>query len=72
MFDDMEEPIVEIAVWTAARDEALKKVTEDTMDDEDELSPQVLDANRQKYKEMLSSLAVRDATEEENRKTSGI
>ena len=27
VFDDMEEPIVEIAVWTTAREEALKKVT---------------------------------------------
>ena len=35
------------------------------MADEGELSPQVVDANRQKYKEMLSSLALRDATEEE-------
>ena len=42
------------------------------MTDEGELSPQVLDANRQKYKEMLSSLAVRDATEEEYRKYKGI
>ena len=34
------------------------------MADEGELSPQVVDANRQKYKEMLSSLALRDTTEE--------
>ena len=39
------------------------------MADEGELSPQVLDANRQKYKEMLSNLALREATEEEYRKT---
>ena len=64
VFDDMEEPTVEIAVWTTAREEALKKVTEEAMADEGELSPQVVDANRQKYKEMLSSLALRDATEE--------
>ena len=51
--------------------EALKKVTEDMMADEGELSPQVLDANRQKYKEMTSSFAVRDATEEEYRKAKG-
>ena len=68
MFDDTEEPTVEIAMWTTAREEALKKVTEDTMADERELSPQWLDANRQKYKKMLSRLAVRDATEEEYRK----
>ena len=68
----MKEPTVEIAVWTTSREEALKKVTEDTMIDEGELSPQVLDANRQKYKEMLSSLALRDATEEEYRKARGI
>ena len=67
VFDDME-----IAVWTTAREEALKKVTEDAMTDEGELSPQMLDGNRQKYKEMLSSLALMDATEEEYRKTSGI
>ena len=33
VFDDMEEPTVEIAVWTTAREEALKKVTEDAMAD---------------------------------------
>ena len=31
MFEDMEEPTVEIAGWTTAREEALKKVTDDTM-----------------------------------------
>ena len=72
VFDHMEEPTVEIAVWTTAREEALKKVTDDAMADEGELSSQVLDANGRKYKEMLSSLAMRDATEEEYRKTSGI
>ena len=34
VFEDMEEPTVEIAVCTTAREEALKKVTEDTMTDE--------------------------------------
>ena len=72
VFQDMEERTVEIAVCTTAREGALKKVTKDAVADERELSPQVLDANRQKYKEMLSSLAVRDATEEEYRKTRGI
>ena len=72
VFDDMEEPTVEIAVWTTAREEALKKVVEEAMANESELSPQVVDANRQKYKEMLSSLALRDATEEEYRKARGI
>ena len=61
--------MVEIAVWTTAREEALKKVTWDTMVDEGSLSPKVLDSNRQTYKEMMSSLAVMDATEEEYRKT---
>ena len=65
VFEDMEEPTVEIVVWTTLRDESLKEVTEGTMIDEGELSPKVLDFNRQKYKEMMSSLAVRDATEEE-------
>ena len=72
VFDDMEEPTVEIAVWTTAREEALKKVTEDAMADEGELSPQLLDENRQKYNEMLSSLALRDATEEEYRRASDL
>ena len=63
VFDDTEEPTVEIAVWTTAREEALKKVSETAIEDEAELSPQV-DENRQKYKDMLSSLAMRDATEE--------
>ena len=72
VFDDMEEPTVEIAVWTTAREEALKKVTEEAVADEGELSPQVVDANRQKYKEMVSSLALRDATEEEYRKARGV
>ena len=71
-FDDMEEPTVEIAVWTTALEEALKKVSEEAMADEGELSPQVVDANRQKYKDMLSSLALRDATEEEYLKTRGV
>ena len=32
----------------------------------------MLDVNRQKYKEMMSSLTVRDATEEEYRKAKGM
>ena len=72
MFDDMEERTVEIAVWTTAREEALKKVSEEAMTDECELSPQVVDANRQKYKDILSSLALRAATEEEYRKNRGV
>ena len=72
MFDDMEEPTVEIAVWTTTREEALRKVAEKAPKDEGELSPQVVDENRQKYKDMLSSLAMRDATEEEYRKTRGV
>ena len=31
-FDDMEEPTVEIAAWTTAREEALKKVSEEQAD----------------------------------------
>ena len=42
------------------------------MADEGELSTQVLDANRQKYKEMMSSLVLRDAMEEEYRKAKGM
>ena len=63
-FDGMEEPEVEIAVWTTERGDALKKLTAELMADEGELSPKVLDANRLKYKEMMSSLALGDATEE--------
>ena len=37
VFDDMEEPTVEIAVWTTARKEALKNVTEEAMAEEGEL-----------------------------------
>ena len=37
VFDFMAEPTVEIAVWTTAREEALKKVTEDAIVDEGEL-----------------------------------
>ena len=54
------------------REEALNKVTEDATADDGELSPQLLDENMQKYKEMLSSLALRNATEEEYWKTRGI
>ena len=52
--------------------EALKKVAAESMADEGELSTQVLDANRQKYKEMMSSLVLRDATEEKYRKANGM
>ena len=48
-------------MWTTAREEALRKVTAESMADEGELSTQVLDANRQKYKEMMSSLVLKDA-----------
>ena len=68
----MEEPTVEIVMWTTTREEALKKFTKETMADEGALSPQVLDSNRQKYKEMMSSLTVRDATKEEYRKAKGM
>ena len=67
-FHDMEEPKLEIVVWTTEREVALKKVTEEQAADKDELTPKVLDANRQKYKEMMSSLSLRDTTEEEYRK----
>jgi len=63
---------VEIAVWTTAREEALKKVVEEAMADEGELSPQVVDSNRRKHHELLTSLSLRDATEEEYRKARGI
>ena len=59
-------------MWTTAREEALKKVVEEAMPDEGELSPQVVDSNRRKYQELLTSLALRDATEEEYRKARGI
>ena len=72
VFDDMEEPTAEIAVLTTAREEGLKKVSEKVLEDGGELSPQVVDENRQKYKDMLSSLAMRDAAEEEYRKTRGV
>ena len=42
------------------------------MADEGELSTQVWDANMQKYKEMMSSLVLRDATEEEYRRAKGM
>ena len=63
---------MEIALWTTAREEALKNVTEESMADDDELLTQVLDANRQKYKEMVSSFVLRDGTEEEYRKAKGM
>ena len=59
-FDDMEEPKVEIAVWTTDLEDSLKKVTEELMADEGELSPKVLDANMLKYKKMMSNLDLRD------------
>ena len=68
----MEEPRVEIVMWTTTSEEALKKVTKETMVGDGELSPQVLNSNRQKYKEMMSSLTVRDATKEEYRKATGM
>ena len=59
----MEKPTVEIAVWTTAREEALKQVMEEARADEGVLPMRVVDENRQKYKDMLSNVAVRDATE---------
>ena len=53
-------------------EEALKKVSEEAMAYEGEVSPQVVGANRQKYKDMLSSVALRDATEEDYRKARGV
>ena len=72
MFEDMEEPMVEIAVWTTAREEALKKVMEEVRSDEGELPVGELDGKRQRYVEMLSNVAARDAKEEEYRKARGI
>ena len=60
----MEEPKLEITVWTTKRDDALKKVRVKQTADDEELSPMVLDANRQKYKEIMSRLALRNAIEE--------
>ena len=54
---------MEISVWTTEREDALRMVTTEKAADEDEISPNVLDADRQKYKEMMCSLALRDATE---------
>ena len=71
-FEDMEEPMVEIAVWITAREEALKKVTEEVRSDEGELPAGVLDGNRHRYVEMLSNVAARDAAEEDYRKARGI
>ena len=62
---------MKIVVWTNWREEALKNVTEDMVADEDEVSSKVLDVNRQKCKEMMSSLTVREATEEGYRKAKG-
>ena len=72
VFEDMEEPTVEIAVWTTALEEALKKVMEEAKTNEGELPMKVIDENRQKYKDMLSNVAVRDATGEEYRKARGV
>ena len=44
--------------------DGVENVTEDMMADDGGLSPKVLDSNMQRYKEMMSSLPVRDATEE--------
>ena len=71
-FEDMEEPMVEIAVWTTAREEALKKVMEEARTDEGEVPMKALDENRQRYKDMLANVAARDATEEDYRKTRGV
>ena len=49
VLDDMEEPTMEIAVLATALEEALKKVTEDAMTEEGELSPQVLDGSERCY-----------------------
>ena len=40
--------------------------------DEGELLMKEIDENRQKYKDMLSNVAVRDATEEDHRKARGV
>ena len=42
VFEDMEEPTVEIAVWTTAREEALKKVMEEAKTDDGELPMKVI------------------------------
>ena len=34
VFEEMEEPTVEIVMWTTTREEALKKVTNETVVDE--------------------------------------
>ena len=71
-FEDIEEPMVEIAVWTTAREEALKKVMEEARTDEGEVPMRVLDENRQRYKDILANVAARDATEEDYRKIIGV
>ena len=63
-FEDMEEPMVEIAVWTTAREEALNKVMDEARTDEGEVPMKALDENRQRYKDMLANVAAKDATEE--------
>ena len=63
-FEDMDEKMVEIDVWTTAREEALKKVMEEARTDEGEVPMKALDENRQRYKDMLANVAAKDATEE--------
>ena len=50
----------------------MKKVTEEVRTDEGELPMKALYDNRQKYKDMLSNVAARDATEEDYRKARGV
>ena len=53
--------MVETAVWTTAREEALRKGMEEGRTDEIDLSMKAIYENRQRYKDMLSNVAVRDA-----------
>ena len=64
--------MVEIAVWTTAREEALKEVMDEARTDEGEVPMKALDENRQRYKDMLANVAARDATEEDYRKARGV
>ena len=43
-FEDLKEPKAKIVVWTTDREDALKKVTEDMMLDEGEVTSNVLDS----------------------------
>ena len=45
---------------------------EEVRTDEGELPMKALDKNMQKYKDMLSNVAARDATEEDYRKARGV